>query len=160
MVMQRSIVPGPVVFIGQPFEPIQKRLREFRRMFLIERVAKIDSAAQGARLSGRAAPVSVLPRARLAAVEFSHGARRQLGQKHGFRRGQKERVTIIAKPAAAARKRASGIQVRDRLVNVLVKQAKLNPNFGQTIGFVEVIVCLFQSHWRTLPIDSMISSAR
>jgi hypothetical protein len=143
MIVQRSIVPGPVALIGQPLEPIQKRLRELRSIFLILRIAKIDAAAQGARVSGRAAPVRVLPRARLARVETSRGARRQAGQKYGFGRGQKESMPIFAKPATTARNRAGRIQVGHRLVNVLVKLAKLDPDFGQTMGFVKVVMCLF-----------------
>src|SRR4051794_10940661 len=159
MVVQRSILPGPVVLLGQPFESFQKCLRERRCVFLVRRVAKIHAAAEGARLSGRAAPVRILPRARLARVEISRRPRRLFGQKDSFRRGQKKRVAILVKPAAAARKRAGGIQVGDGLVNVLVKPAKLQPDLCQTIGFVEAVVSLFQSHWRTLPIDSTISWA-
>ena len=82
-----------------------------RCVFLERRVAKVDAAAQGARLSGRAAPVRILPRARLARVEMSRRPRRLVDQKDSFRRGQKERVAILVKPAAAARKlRRSGFR--------------------------------------------------
>jgi hypothetical protein len=146
MVVQRSILPGPLVLLGQPFEPFHKCLRERRGVFLVGRVAKIEAAAQGARLSGCAPPVRILPRARLARIEISHRPLRLFGQEDSFRRGQKERVAILVKPAAAARERAGGIQVGDSLVNVLVKPTKLDPDPSKTIRFVEVVVCLFQSH--------------
>ena len=75
VLVQRGVVPGPAVPVGQLLELPEEALRELGGVLLERGITEVDAAAQRPRVPRRAAALVVLPGAGLAVVEARGPAR-------------------------------------------------------------------------------------
>src|SRR5262249_49611664 len=114
-VVQRCILPGDAVLLGELLEPAQVLLGDLVARFLIRWVAIEDTTAQGSWLPGRT-QVVLLERAEVGRDWLF--VRRGGGQQDvGFEIAQEEDVAIFLEAAAAAAGHAHGTRGGNGLID-------------------------------------------
>ena len=118
--MQRGIIPGQAVLVGQRFEPADIALRKAIRELLIRWVAVVHAAPQRPAVACRAVPARILPGARVAQIQWPARLGRAFQQEPGLERRDEERVPVLLETAAAATQLADRPELSDFRVELRV----------------------------------------
>src|SRR5262245_12444370 len=120
--MQRSVIPGKTMTLGEAFEVGKKMLGHLEGFRLIVGVTEVNPTSHRPRRSGRAAAMGILPGASFAVVERARRRRLATEEKVELGSREKQRMAKFLESAAPAAECAAWSQAGDRLVELLIQR--------------------------------------